>query len=848
MSTKTQNLTEIVDKIEAKRISYGVLKKCEIHFHTPASHDYELINGKSYNLLNLIDIIKYAAEANYLTKDNVNELKENIDYYETEEYSKVLRREKKPFASFKEYISYMMIAHKMYLEEIEVAVITDHNTIQGYKKLEFALNEYYRERIKPLKENRNSIKLFLGVEISCSEQNHLIGIFDESKIKEVQIFLEDIIISEEEGTYYTSESLIKEIVGNLDGITYIAHLNSSNLHGSGLYNRTLFESKQMDVFGLTNLASEDMQRKRIRNYNKFSSNCMGIVHESDSHSITSIGVNNTWIKFSKVNFPSLKKAFKNHSICIYPVKPLKSDIFIKGMTVHPGTKGFLKAKYDSSEPLLIDFSRDLNCIIGGRGTGKSTLINIIEVALTREIDDLDTLKFISNHKKIYILFRYQKFDYLLEFIPQIKDIDKEYFVNDIFLEKAFFINMSGRRKLSSHWTSLYKIEGDDFEKINGIEELEVLSGIYRRSYSINHIISKINEGKADDFIREVVLYGFKGDNFTNYTNKINKIDNRSFKKYVRENSESMIEAVKNRKSKINEMLEGFNDLHKDLILIKYSPKQKETDYYLKDLLDEISSDTNLANTYLTWNDVSRYIQEFSLKYGFMQFVKLLLNKRYTDLDKNLNINGMVDKSSIGFKEVTNLQPVTDEAKPKLYASIFTKVTKDRDLLEAAIIKWFDVIDEFTIKFNVNSKEQNGTVGPLMKDIIDMSLGQKVVAILTLVFKYGYYTNDHTPLIIDQPEDNLDNQYIYKNLVESLRKVKNSRQVIVVTHNSTIVTNSDTEQVIIMESNNKEGWIENKGYPSDSKITKAIINCLEGGIDSFNHKMSTYAFFIKEFNQ
>ncbi|WP_258171031.1 AAA family ATPase [Paenibacillus sp. R14(2021)] len=127
----------------------------------------------------------------------------------------------------------------------------------------------------------------------------------------------------------------------------------------------------------------------------------------------------------------------------------------------------------------------------------------------------------------------------------------------------------------------------------------------------------------------------------------------------------------------------------------------------------------------------------------------------------------------------------------------------------------------------------------MRDISQLSLGQKVVAILTFLFEYGRFTNDTTPLIIDQPEDNLDNQYIYKNLVQSLRQIKNNRQVVVVTHSSTIVTNADAEQVIVLESDSSRGWIEKTGYPSNKTIMKHIINYLEGGEPSFIHKVKMY---------
>jgi broad-specificity NMP kinase len=62
-------------------------------------------------------------------------------------------------------------------------------------------------------------------------------------------------------------------------------------------------------------------------------------------------------------------------------------------------------------------------------------------------------------------------------------------------------------------------------------------------------------------------------------------------------------------------------------------------------------------------------------------------------------------------------------------------------------------------------------------------------------------------------------------VKSLRKIKTKRQVIVSTHSATIVTNADSEQVIVMESDNKHGWLLKKGYPSDKVVLGHIVSIL-----------------------
>ena len=153
------------------------------------------------------------------------------------------------------------------------------------------------------------------------------------------------------------------------------------------------------------------------------------------------------------------------------------------------------------------------------------------------------------------------------------------------------------------------------------------------------------------------------------------------------------------------------------------------------------------------------------------------------------------------------------------------------------------IEEFRLLFNINSSTTSNK-GEDYRNIRNLSLGQKVVAKLDFILGYGTYIGDKRPLIIDQPEDNLDNQYIYHNLVKQLRKVKQERQVIIATHNATIVTNAMTDQVCVMNSDGKHGWVERTGYPSEEKIKRDIVNYLEGGVESFKHKSKIYRAVLK----
>lgn len=63
-----------------------------------------------------------------------------------------------------------------------------------------------------------------------------------------------------------------------------------------------------------------------------------------------------------------------------------------------------------------------------------------------------------------------------------------------------------------------------------------------------------------------------------------------------------------------------------------------------------------------------------------------------------------------------------------------------------------------------------------------------------------FSNKECPILIDQPEDDLDNRSIYKELVEYLKKKKKKRQIIVVTHNPNVVVTADAEDIIVANQN------------------------------------------------
>jgi hypothetical protein len=121
-------------------------------------------------------------------------------------------------------------------------------------------------------------------------------------------------------------------------------------------------------------------------------------------------------------------------------------------------------------------------------------------------------------------------------------------------------------------------------------------------------------------------------------------------------------------------------------------------------------------------------------------------------------------------------------------------------------------------------------------VLQLSDGQRHTILLTIAM----LAESNVPLIIDQPEDDLDNAFIFSSIVTTLRAIKERRQVILVTHNANIAVLGDSELILPMFRENDCGKAKDRGSIDTSATKQCVTDILEGGPDAFERRKEIYS--------
>lgn len=400
------------------------------------------------------------------------------------------------------------------------------------------------------------------------------------------------------------------------------------------------------------------------------------------------------------------------------------------------------------------------------------------------------------------------------------------------------------------------------------DELGLLELDYDRLVDIDIKLDNVEE-KRDKIerVKDSVNNFIDGDDEKTLNNKVKSLKeekekletklkepDRRYQKYL-----TKIEKWKKKKEKIigkENTPEGLKYLKNEIENIESSYPEglflckKERENFTREIHKEYSK---LKKTYRElYKPVSDFIsrhedllEEFDLSFDVSiepeNFTKIFLNKIH------LGVVGTFHGEREAYKYLTDKHDSVDFNKAdqiiqfldSVYEDLHThKNTGETLRIKNQLKKGGTKLSLYDFLFNLEYLEPTYQLKLDGKELYQLSPGER--GTLLLIF-YLLIDRDQRPLIIDQPEENLDNETIYKVLVRCIREAKKRRQVIIVTHNPNLAVVCDAEQIIVADIDKKNGneVFYETGSIENPTINKKIINILEGTRPAFDNRDAKY---------
>lgn len=845
-------------------------------------------------------------------------------------------------------------------EELDGVVISDHNTGSSindikseYIRLEQSGNPNFRELI-----------IFPAIELTVNNGVHLLVIFNESEgTPTITRFIGAVGLAGNEGDIasITIKSMIEILnlasTEPFNAICIPAHVDKIKGLFYELNGETLREViKNKNVTAIEQIDKDFEKPPMYTEERLFHHRVLG----SDSHTLNDIARNYTWLKMGEVSLDGIKMTLSDklnkNIIC--------SDDIDEGINPNNVEHAFIKSiqikdgyKIGRGQPVKLEFSPWLNTIVGGRGSGKSTIIKMAQYAFGKQgqgTTDIDFFKIGSRNSKgmltedIEILIEFsqyediiklikkeheffieeegerlqQNIDTIYELYPIVLITQKELFEMALEQDKLFrFIDRninysqwerdfnkiisdyieskSKERTLLleikdkqlieekfkqtnkilttyekydfSELIKQHKIYSQQASKLNTvhqrIEELKsqlsgfVVDDIYSEVDFLNDDTPDINEFRVstqavkDNITREIT-------NLTNLAQRWIEVWNTSMWKNKRDTKKSEYEKLKVELAEQGRDIGGYNDAIKSQE--EYLKQLKVIENKEKDYSSQCE-----ASQVLFTNIKDKRRDLFNLRKLYIDQVNDRLEKAYGEIRVKFDISylGNVVESEQEFREVIErtdgkfdseillIDPYNYENSKGLLIDIENADNKEDKLQNIKNILldidnntnqfsgWF--INHIKSIFSDNSKEDR-LLTWFPKDKLEVTIvlngreesietaspGQKATALMTYII-----TETDGPLIIDQPEDDLDNRMVTSLIVDGVRNIKDNRQVIIITHNPNIPVNASAEQIFEMNYAAGQIQIKEEGTLQDKNIRESICDVMEGGIEALEHRFN-----------
>jgi len=817
-------------------------------------------------------------------------------------------------------------------QDIHVGVITNHN--------KFNLSEF-----KALRKAASSAGIYLlpGVEFSLQGGTrgiHVLIVFDDDWIynKEGQNYIQTFLDSSFVGKanywcapYDNSNFTLTALVQHLDQYKkdyffVMAHVDDDNgmfseLGGRGLNEFIASEEFKLNVYALQKSRNQD-NRRRIPN--------IALVEGTDNaHAgIPAIGLGNevdgktqkTFVKLGDFNFAALKYALRDSG------NRVSTEDYVAPYNSYVESVSFIGGKLDGK---TINFSPELNCFIGIRGSGKSTALELLRYALGISLssasadaeykNDLIEYMLGSGGKIILTVMGKNNKRYRIEKIYKQKEniYDEEGNLCNVSIDAVFDIPIYfGQKDLSAKNASfeadlLQRLIGNRMSDIrkkidlkkSEIEatllELQKLRNLKSEKEATEQIINNVQhqldvfkqQGVADklaqqtQFDKDGVVLSQAKETIASYAETLANVvsDYQTFFNHPLSGSKqnetvfahatTVLQILKSSYELLNEASRKATIGVKEFesVLTDFESRRDTMQEEFAKIKRELNSDTVSPDSFLKLNH--------SLEMARLRLVEIeKQEKRRASLEATLNghlaalndlwneefqvqkrevdrINQAQDRLqiSINFKE--RRKTFFDKLKSTFKGTgikdaVYQKMVDEfRDFIEM-FRNWQRVKDiltdmqyaEFAKRFKDNNVElltykvaDQVVINYNGKPLERHSLGQRASALILFLLAQ----KDNDVLIIDQPEDDLDNQTIYDEVIKQMVSLKGQMQFIFATHNANIPVLGDSEKVLAFSFEDKALISINAGTIDSPQIHDSIVGIMEGGHDAFNKRNEIY---------
>ena len=754
-----------------------------------------------------------------------------------------------PYKYNKSANSYDNDSNEKFVEEILKLIKQNHNKL---KMISFTDHNYFNKDVYKLflKSIKNlDIQLIPGIEVDLKisikdkKTKHILFYFSEdSNYDIIGQLLNDYINNHKDVIYF--DDFITFLFENKIRFAISPHAFKQGVRGiesnwndddiSKNYQRIKMYSTNFFVFWEADKGSVPYAKDFVNKY--YDDGEEAIINFSDSHDYITFKKyldNPTQYFYSLNNFNGILMASSESERIVSSIDNKENNQKIKEVIIN-------------DESIL--FSDKLNVIIGGRGKGKSILLDKIGCYFDCNNELKNSIK--GNRKQFLNKFSIR----ILNFNGN--DINRDFkvkYLRQSYIDTLFSDESS--KKIETYFS-------EEFETVN-IESVETIFNELKKSLllinkktSTNINVNGINEKLISNVKKRIE----NTDKIQNYDLlKLTIINNKNVIGYNSYFKESIPNEIIN-----DEINANIHNLTKSILksIIKYNLSMVKK-YDLTNISYNVLKNSNekLDSAVKEKNKVISMIKEKLInEYEKRIYIFRIINKLYsiskeaTKLKIEYNKYPGENNNRFYFIKYNNIEHPVEYARRILIEAINGSIVQKKERLKNRELFMYLIKDEniFNSSFTKDSilnnlKKLEGIKYETKNKIIHYVDKDKEYQDLSIsspgmqtnsIMEYILNQDSDIPLLIDQPEDNVDNESRYSMLTKWIKNVKRHRQIILVSHDANIVINGDTENIIVAECINSKfsysyGALE---YKNNIEIAAKI---LDGGKDAIRRRMQKY---------